>query len=218
MKRIKTLCLILLIIFFGSLYQGAVLPFVEGVKYGFAVAKYEGDNKKSTDEFLLMDVVAKDASYMETNELNIKTGEQALLRLNNVSVLVHSLPEKPVWWEVLQVIYGVLILVSLVLGIWIPFLVVKILRSLQHSEVFDRINLKRINRIGIFLLIMAILGTLIQLINVVSARYMVDLTHYTFSFAKVIDFDALIMAVVILIMNEVLRIAIEIKEEQDLTI
>lgn len=218
MKRIKTLCLILLIIFFGSLYQGAVLPFVEGVKYGFAVAKYEGDNKKSTDEFLLMDIMAKDASYMETNELNIKTGEQALLRLNNVSVLVHSLPEKPVWWEVLQVIYGVLILISLFLGIWIPFLVVKILRSLQHSEVFDRINLKRINRIGMFLLIMAIIGTLIQLINVVSARYMVDLTHYTFSFAKVIDFDALIMAVVILIMNEVLRIAIEIKEEQDLTI
>lgn len=218
MKRIKTLCLILLIIFFGSLYQGAVLPFVEGVKYGFAVAKYEGDNKKSTDEFLLMDIIAKDASYMETNELNKKTGEQALLRLNNVSVLVHSLPEKPVWWEVLQVLYGILILVSLVLGVWIPFLVVKILRSLQHSEVFDRINLKRINRIGIILLMMAILGSLIQLINVVSAQYMVDLTHYTFSYAKVIDFDALIMAVVILIMNEVLRIAIEIKEEQDLTI
>jgi len=218
MKRIKTLCLILLIIFFGSLYQGAVLPFVEGVKYGFAVAKYEGDNKKSTDEFLLMDIIAKDASYMETNELNVKTGEKALLRLNNVSVLVHSLPEKPVWWEILQVIYGILILFSLVLGVWIPFLVVKILRSLQHSEVFDRINLKRINRIGVFLLIMAIFGTLIQLINVVSAQYMVDLTHYTFSYAKVIDFDALIMAVVILIMNEVLRIAIEIKEEQDLTI
>ncbi len=218
MKRIKTLCLILLIIFFGSLYQGAVLPFVEGVKYGFAVAKYEGDNKKSTDEFLLMDIIAKDASYMEANELNKKTGEQALLRLNNVSVLVHSLPEKPIWWEVLQVLYGILILVSLVLGVWIPFLVVKILRSLQHSEVFDRINLKRINRIGIILLMMAILGSLIQLINVVSAQYMVDLTHYTFSYAKVIDFDALIMAVVILIMNEVLRIAIEIKEEQDLTI
>lgn len=98
------------------------------------------------------------------------------------------------------------------------FLVVKILRSLQHSEVFDRINLSRINRIGLLLLSVGILGTLIQLINVVSAQYMVDLTHYSFSYAKVIDFDALIMAVVILIMNEVLRIAIEIKEEQDLTI
>ncbi len=218
MKRIKTLCIILLIIFFGSLYQGAVLPFIEGVKYGFAIAKYEIDTQKDTDDFLMMDVVSKDANYMETNEINTKTGENVLIRPTNVSVLVHSLPEKPVWWVVLQVIYGVLIVATLVLGIWIPFLVVKILRSLQHSEVFDRINMKRINRIGLILVSMGIIGSVIQVINVFSAQYMVDLTHYNFSYAKVIDFNALIMGVVILIMNEVLRIAIEIKEEQDLTI
>ena len=218
MKRIKTLCIILLIIFFGSLYQGAVLPFIEGVKYGFAIAKYEIDTQKDTDDFLMMDVVSKDADYMETTEVNTKTGENVLIRPTNVSVLVHSLPEKPVWWVVLQVIYGVLIVATLVLGIWIPFLVVKILRSLQHSEVFDRINMKRINRIGLILLSMGIIGSVIQIINVFSAQYMVDLTHYNFSYAKVIDFNALIMGVVILIMNEVLRIAIEIKEEQDLTI
>ncbi|MCE5331592.1 MAG: DUF2975 domain-containing protein [Bacteroidales bacterium] len=218
MKRIKTLCIILLIIFFGSLYQGAILPFIEGVKYGFAIAKYEIDTQKDTDDFLMMDVVSKDADYMETTEVNTKTGENVLIRPTNVSVLVHSLPEKPVWWVVLQVIYGVLIVATLVLGIWIPFLVVKILRSLQHSEVFDRINMKRINRIGLILVSMGIIGSVIQVINVFSAQYMVDLTHYNFSYAKVIDFNALIMGVVILIMNEVLRIAIEIKEEQDLTI
>jgi uncharacterized metal-binding protein len=122
------------------------------------------------------------------------------------------------WWTILQVIYGVLIIGSLVLGVWIPFLVVKILRSLQHSEVFDRINMHRINRIGLILVAMGIIGSIIQLINVVSAQYMVDLTHYSFSYAKIFDFNALIMGVVILIMNEVLRIAIVIKEEQDLTI
>jgi len=218
MKRIKTLCVILLIIFFGSLYQGAVLPFIEGVKYGFAIAKYEIDTQNDTDDFLMMDVVSKDADYMETTEINKKTGENVLIRPTNVSVLVHSLPEKPVWWVVLQVIYGVLIVATLVLGIWIPFLVVKILRSLQHSEVFDRINMNRINRIGLILLSVGIIGSVIQVINVFSAQYMVDLTHYNFSYTKVIDFNALIMGVVILIMNEVLRIAIEIKEEQDLTI
>lgn len=218
MKRIKTLCVILLIIFFGSLYQGAVLPFIEGVKYGFAIAKYEIDTQNDTDDFLMMDVVSKDADYMETTEVNKKTGENVLIRPTNVSVLVHSLPEKPVWWVVLQVIYGVLIVATLVLGIWIPFLVVKILRSLQHSEVFDRMNMNRINRIGLILLSVGIIGSVIQVINVFSAQYMVDLTHYNFSYTKVIDFNALIMGVVILIMNEVLRIAIEIKEEQDLTI
>ncbi|MGB4415700.1 MAG: DUF2975 domain-containing protein [Paludibacter sp.] len=218
MKRIKTLCVILLIIFFGSLYQGAVLPFIEGVKYGFAIAKYEIDTQNDTDDFLMMDVVSKDADYMETTEINKKTGENVLIRPTNVSVLVHSLPEKPVWWVVLQVIYGVLIVATLVLGIWIPFLVVKILRSLQHSEVFDRMNMNRINLIGLILLSVGIIGSVIQVINVFSAQYMVDLTHYNFSYTKVIDFNALIMGVVILIMNEVLRISIEIKEEQDLTI
>lgn len=47
---------------------------------------------------------------------------------------------------------------------------------------------------------------------------MINLSNYDFSYAKVIDFNAIIMGVIILIMNEVLRIAIEIKEEQDLTI
>jgi hypothetical protein len=105
-----------------------------------------------------------------------------------------------------------------VLGIWIPFLVVKILRSLQHSEVFDRNNIKKINRIGVIILSMGLLGSFTQFINVFSAQFMVDLTHYNFSYAKVIDFNSIIMGVIILVMNEVLKIAIEIKEEQDLTI
>lgn len=218
MKRLKTLCIVLLFIFFGSLYQGAVMPFIEGVKYGITIAKYEKQNQQKTDDFLMMDVTAKDISHMETSEKNLKTGEQVLIRPTNVSVLVHSLPEKPVWWMVLQAIYAIFTIIVLALGLWIPFLVVKILRSLQHSEVFDRINLKRINRIGIIILTMGIIGSVIQAINVYSAQYMLDLSHYNFSYAKVIDFNAIIMGVIILIMNEVLKISIEIKEEQDLTI
>lgn len=218
MKRIKILCFVLLIVFFGSMYQGAVMPFIEGVKYGMTIAKYEQNSQKKTDDFLMMDVVAKQSDYMETSEINLKTGEAVLIRPTNISVLVNSLPEKPIWWIISQGIYAVLTLVVLALGLWIPFLVVKILRSLQHSEVFDRTNLKRINRIGIIILAMGIIGSIIQAINIYSAQHMVNLSNYDFSYAKVIDFNAIIMGVVILIMNEVLRIAIEIKEEQDLTI
>jgi len=135
-----------------------------------------------------------------------------------MTVLVQSLLDKPIWWKALQGVYSLLVLMTLVLGIWIPFLVVKIVKSLQNSEVFDRKNLKRIQRIGIILLVVGILGTLLQAINIYSAQSMVDLSHYSFSYAKVIDFSPIIMGVVILIMNEILRIGIEIKEEQDLTI
>ncbi|MBN2766071.1 MAG: DUF2975 domain-containing protein [Paludibacteraceae bacterium] len=218
MKRLKSLCIVLLIIFFGSLYQGAVMPFIEGLKYGLAIARYESDTQTQTEEFLLMDVVPKIDDYMEVSEMNLKTGEQVLVRPTTLSVIAQNLPDKPLWWMILQSLYALLTLGLLVLGVWIPFLVVKILKSLQNSDVFDRVNLVRINRIGIILLAMGIAGSLIQFLSIFLAQYMVDLTHYEFSYARVIDFNALIMGVVILIMNEVLRISIEIKEEQDLTI
>jgi hypothetical protein len=47
---------------------------------------------------------------------------------------------------------------------------------------------------------------------------MVDLSHYDFTYSNVVDFNPIIMGIVILIMNEILRFSIEIKEEQDLTI
>lgn len=218
MKRIKIFCIILLAVFFGSIYQGAILPFVEGVKYGISIAKYQLQHKEKTDDFVMLDVVTKDYNYLDASEINLKTGEKVLIRPNNMTILIQSVANKPAWWIPLQIIYTLLIIATLVLSIWIPFLVVKIIRSLQNSQVFDRHNLKRINRIGIIMLIVGLLGTATQAINIFSAQTIINLAHYNFSYSKTIDFNPIIMGVVILIMNEILRIGTEMKEEQDLTI
>ncbi|MFT3753951.1 MAG: DUF2975 domain-containing protein [Paludibacter sp.] len=218
MKRIKIFCIILLAVFFGSIYQGAILPFVEGMKYGISVAKYQLQHKEKTDDFVMLNVVTKDYNYLDASEINLKTGEKVLIRPNNMTILIQSVANKPAWWIPLQIIYTLLIIAALVLSIWIPFLVVKIIRSLQNSQVFDRHNLKRINRIGIIMLIVGLLGTATQAINIFSAQTIINLAHYNFSYSKTIDFNPIIMGVVILIMNEILRIGTEMKEEQDLTI
>ena len=218
MKRIKTLCVVLLIVFFGSVYQGAILPFIEGVRYGMTIAKYQLDHKEKTDDFILLDVVSKNYNYLEEPETNLRTGEKVLIHPNNITVIMQLLLDKPIWWKVLHVVYSLFSFFILILAIWVPFLVVRIVKSLQNSEVFDRKNLKRIQRIGVILLTVGVLSSIFQAINVYSAQSMVDLSHYRFSYAKVIDFSPIIMGVVILIMNEILRIGIEIKEEQDLTI
>ncbi len=218
MKRLKTLCVILLIVFFGSIYQGAILPFVEGVKYGMTIAKYQLDHNKKTEDFVLMDVVSKDNNYLDETEINIKTGEKVLIRPNNMTMMVHTLPDKPSWTLILQIFYFIFTVVTLVLGIWVPFLVVKIVRSLQHSEVFDRHNLKRIQRIGFILIIIGVVNTGLQIINIITAQSVIDLVHYNFTFSKAVDFSPLIIGIIVLIMNEILRIGTEMKEEQDLTI
>ncbi len=218
MKRLKILCVILLVIFFGSIYQGAVLPFVEGIKYGYTIAKYQIDHKQSAQDFLMMEVVAKDNNYLEDTEINLKSGDKVLIRPNNVSLLALSIAQKPFWWVILQLIFVVLSVIKLALSIWVPFLVVKIIRSTSNTENFDRLVIKRINRIGIILLTVGVLGSLLRVINIFSAQTFVDLSHYTFSYAKAINFNAIMMGVVILIMNEILIFAVKLKEEQELTI
>ncbi len=218
MERLKTLCIILLLVFFASMYQGAVLPFIEGIKYGLSIADYENETKINSQEFLMMDVEPKNEGSTIPNDINLKNGQPVIVQPTNISLISTDDSQKPVWLMVLDALYMALTVIVLILGIWTPFLVVKILRSLQHSWVFERINLKRINRIGLFIVGIGILGSVIQLINILSAEYMVDLAQYSFTYSKVIDFNALIMGIVILIMNEVMRIAVELKEEQDLTI
>lgn len=218
MERLKVLCIILLLVFFASMYQGAVLPFIDGIKYGLSIAKYENETNNKTQEFIMMDVEPKNPGNTIPNEINLKNGQPVVIQPTNISLISSDTEQKPVWLMVLDALYMALTVIVLILGVWIPFLVVKILRSLQHSWVFERINLKRINRIGLFLVGIGILGSVIQLINILSAEYMVDLAQYRFTYSKVIDFNALIMGIVILIMNEVMRIAVELKEEQDLTI
>jgi hypothetical protein len=218
MQRLKSLCIVLLIVFFGSLYQGAVLPFIDGINYGLTIAKYEDNTQNKTQEFIMMDVEPKNPDIMLPNELNTKNGQEVLVQSNNISLIFSDIQQKPIWWMALNSLYMALTIIVLILGIWIPFLVVKVLRSLQHSEVFERINLARINRIGTIILGIGLIGSVIQLVNIISAEYLVDLTHYRFTYSKIIDFNAIIMGIVILIMTEVMRIAVEMKEEQDYTI
>ncbi len=218
MKQLKILSVVLLVVFLGSLYQGAVLPFLEGLKYGISIAEYEEKLDVSTNDFLMLDVKVNNPEYFDTTHVNQLTGERVLIRPSNVSVLVNTMPEEPSWWFAVRVLYGVLLFAVLVLGIMIPFLVIKILRSLQNSEVFDRINIKRINRIGLVLLSIGFCSSVLQLIQLVSASQVIKLEHFSFSFARIVDFEALIMGLVILLMNEVLKFGVSMKEDQDLTI
>ncbi len=218
MNRLKLLYTVLFIIIVGNLYQSVVLEFYEGFKYGFAIANYEDKNNLYVDNFLMMDVKVKDNNYMDSSVVNIKTDKPMQIRYNNISLLVNSDSAKPTWWILLQVFFGAMVLSVVIFGIWILNLALKIIFSLQKTAVFDRINLKRINRIGIFILIIAAVESSLQLINIYSAKAMIELQYYTFSFADVFQYNSFILGTVILIMSEILRMAIEIKEEQDLTI
>ena len=55
-------------------------------------------------------------------------------------------------------------------------------------------------------------------LGVFVARQAVELADYTISYSNIIDWDDIVMGLVILLMNEILRLATGYKKEQDLTI
>ena len=95
---------------------------------------------------------------------------------------------------------------------------IKIILSFRRSEVFEEINIKRINIIGIGFLVLGAMSTIWQGLSVFMARQAVELADYTISYSNIIDWDDIVMGLVILLMNEILRLATGYKKEQDLTI
>ena len=95
---------------------------------------------------------------------------------------------------------------------------IKIILSFRRSEVFEEVTIKRINIIGIGFLVLGAMSTVWQGLTVYMARQAIELADYTISYSKIIDWDDFVMGLVILLMNEILRIATGYKKEQDLTI
>ncbi|HLP04135.1 MAG TPA: DUF2975 domain-containing protein [Paludibacter sp.] len=214
MGRLNNLCVVLLVVFLANVYQGAVLPFIHGVRYGLAVSDFQMDNGRETKFFEHLDVVPKDENYMDYSEYNLLTGQGLLTRPVGFSVLVNNVPEKTIWVEILDVLDFILSTVILVICLWIPFLVIRILRSLKYSREFERKNLERINRIGLIVLAIGVVGSILRLVHVLIAGQVIELTHYAFSFSNVPDFNSFLIGVVILVMNEVLKISVAMSEGQ----
>jgi hypothetical protein len=97
-------------------------------------------------------------------------------------------------------------------------LVVKIILSFRRSEVFEERNISRINLIGRILIIIGVLNTLWEFLHVFLARRTIALTDFEISYTEIIDWENIIIGLVVLLMNEILIIATGMKKEQELTI
>ena len=112
------------------------------------------------------------------------------------------------------------IIVSLLICGGFVFLLVvfvKIIVSFHRSQIFDERNIRRFRIIGIGFLVLALLGTIYNGMELFFVNRAIELADYTIS-ARFIDWDDLIIGLIILLMNEVLQIATQMKNEHDLTI
>lgn len=220
MKRLKFLCSFLLICFFVALFQDVVMSALQGFNLGYNMAGYEIENALQSESFTSVSLEPK-YNAIVLADVNQKDGSPLLIVPQKASLVVFrpaGAATEASWGDTaLQVFH--LIVSVLICGGFVFLLVVfvKIIVSFHRSQIFDERNIRRFRIIGIGFLVLALLGTIYNGMELFFVNRAIELADYTIS-ARFIDWDDLIIGLIILLMNEVLQIATQMKNEHDLTI
>lgn len=89
---------------------------------------------------------------------------------------------------------------------------------INHGVIFDWVNVRRLNRIGKFLLISFALSQAYMLMAYFTANRLIQLEGYRLNFWGNFESMDLILGLIALLVARIFAIGLQMKEEQELTI
>jgi hypothetical protein len=221
MKRFKILCVLLLTVFFASVVADFVMDFLYGAKMGITMDEYIVDNELQSREHLYIDVLTEaNKKELAPNALNKLSNDSVVILRNNISVIEYApsffgnSEKHNVWYEVLNWINFLIIAIF----VYLVVVFVKIMRLVIRSQLFEHKIISLLNHLGIAFLILAIITTAWNFGRTYLAGHLIDVEGLMVSYRHCIEWNNLLLGLVILVITEILRQATTIKEEQDLTI
>lgn len=122
-----------------------------------------------------------------------------------------------IWSMKSYIFYTIFICSACVFGIAFFILFIKLIRSFSTSLIFDRTNSRRLLWMGICMISIGVFKTAMIISQVLTARAEIQLDGYEITYPP-FDMECILFGIGILVMNEILRLATSIKEDQDLTI
>lgn len=220
MRRLKILCIILLTVFFFSGLLGVVVDFARGWSDGMSFARHMEDNGLVGREYIALDMNYTGSEPLRYSERNILSQDSLVLVPNNISILEFSREFEPLTpaQSFFQVSLSVLNWAIIIIYIVITVVFAKLILSFVRAKVFEKRIITLLNHTGLWFLVLAVTETVWQLGRHYYASSLVKIEGLAVDYTNCIDWNSLIIALVILVMTEILRLATSIKEEQDLTI
>ncbi|MCQ2337115.1 MAG: DUF2975 domain-containing protein [Paludibacteraceae bacterium] len=222
----KILCSILLI---ASLTYCFCYPFVYLSNYFEISRGHSGlfvctDNSKEIIQTYCVQLIPttdSTATKIVTDTQNSLTGEKVRIRpTEEEGVTIQTIKKVSdtnsahLSDEIIDII-SILVVFVLIITFFILF--IKLIRSFSISLIFDKTNSRRLLWMGILMICIGIWEVATPIYNVLKARSEIVLEGYEITF-PMLHFESILFGMGILVMNEILRLATSIKEDQDLTI
>ena len=209
-RRLNILCAIVLLVMGWSVgisvyYMG--LGMTKGVQMGMDAAreKLEDGNSAQLERVSNLRTV-----YSVRNE---KTGRYVPMAYTNLMVSVPV--ETPAWQKVASTLMGLLVLVA---NVWALVLFIRLVVSVNRSDIFNWRNVRRLRRLGVLLIVGFVCVLLPEYLSLCSLREAFALESYDLILSDSVKITNLLLGLIALIVAEVFAIGLKMKEEQDLTI
>lgn len=228
-RRLNILCVVVLLVLGWSVGKSLYHMYIAievGVEKGLEMARNADsteDLERSKDFEALTNITTvglvprviteKAGTLMCDSAYNVKSGEFVPVAHGLLMVGLKTPKSLGVW-----VLAGVLSWVSLIAIIWALVLFVRIIVAINRSDIFSWLNVRRLRRLGLLLILEFGCTCLSAYLTLCSLREVFALEHYELDLPDTVNITTLMLGLVALIVAEVFAIGLKMKEEQDLTI
>lgn len=163
--------------------------------------------------------IKRSVSFPVITMNNLKTGQPVELEVREGYL---NLQKEGEYSLLFYITFGLQMLVSTlkyVIAVYIPVLAIKVVRSISKNEIFDMKNITRIRKIGYSLTLLFVVGLISNWLTSMTLNDLVSLENYKISFFEIGDKTTyLLLGLTSLLFAEILKISLQMKEEQDLTV
>lgn len=219
-RRLNILCVIVMLVLSYSVLETTYYFFI-GAKAGMDAVAEKGIGTMAHKKILNMkyiNVVPHDLSTLGSNFFldsvyNEKSGSYVPA---TYSTLIVSVDNHPTTGE--TIVEKGLIILQMLMYIWAIVLFIRLIVSINKSDIFNWRNVRRLRRLGVALIISFACTLLVAWLDCLSLNEVFSLRGYELTFSDVVNTTTLVLGLCSLLVGEVFAIGLKMKEEQELTI
>lgn len=222
-RRLNILCVIVVLVLSYSIIEHGYYFFM-GAKLGAEAGMEAGKEGLKSAEYKelrnlkVIGVVARGYSHAEgrfftDSVYNEKSGEYVPA---SYSSMVVSVDTNSTLWDLME--SAILTFVHVGVSIWAVILFIRLIISINKSDIFNWRNVRRLRFLGVALIVSFCAQFLLAYSNMASVSKVFSIPGYDLSLAELVSMTTLVLGLCSLIVGEVFAIGLKMKEEQDLTI
>lgn len=219
-RRLNILCVIVMLVLSYSVLEVGYYFFI-GAKAGIEAAIQESVSPKTKQELMNMKYLSlvphsfsmKGGNFFQDSIYNEKSGTYVPAAYATV---VASVDNHPAIWEI--IVEKFLTLLQVIMYVWAITLFIRLIVSINCSDIFNWRNVRRLRRLGLMLVIGFCCSLITAYLTIRSVGEVFSVPGYDLGLSDVVSTTLLVLGLCSLIVGEVFAIGLKLKEDQDLTI